>query len=247
MTSTHTRTRRAFPTPLPSNDLRASKQEVSRDLQQFYQGSVLQSAAEESAMNVSFIQRRRTYSGKEAELLDAVLGLASFVCESERSVGTAKVKKRSDGKIKAKSVLSATPKAKIVPKPRPTPPLASKNKKSTQSPLRKIVSQPFFQPSYQFPYGYSFPTMNYFCPYYDKPSAIMPLAPGQGYPPFGLMLEQGMYGWPVTVAQPAPVLEMSTARVYKRSARHVAIAFLIKNEEGKRKASQVGSNGRLQT
>lgn len=230
----HTRTRRAPPNPFPSNDLRASKQEVSKDLQQLYQGSALQNTVEESARKVSSIQRRRTFSGREAELLDAVLGLASFVCESERPLGIAKQKKRSEGEIKAKSVPSATPKPKLVPKPRPT--LAPKNKKPAQPPLRKIASQPFFQPSYQFPYGYSFPTANYIYPYLDKNPAIMSLPPGQGYPPFGLMCQQGMYGWPVTVAQPAPVLEMSTARVYKRSARHVAIAFLIKKEEGKRKA-----------
>jgi hypothetical protein len=209
-------------------------------LQQFYQGSALQSVAEESARKVSSIQRRRTFSGREAELLDAVLGLASFVCESERLVGTAKQKKRLEGEIKAKSVPLAAPKPKLVPKPRPTLPLAHKNTKSTQPPLRKIASQPFFQPSYQFPYGYSFPTTNYLYPYLDKNPAVMSLPPGLGYPPFGLMFQPGMYGWPVTVAQPAPVLEMSTARVYKRSARHVAIAFLIKNEESKRKASTPG-------
>ena len=235
----HTRTRRALSNPFASNDLRASKQEVSKDLQQFYQGSALQSAGEDSARKVSSIQRRRNCSGREAELLDAVLGLASFVCESERSVGTAKQKKRFEGEIKSKPVPSATPKPKIVPKPRPTL-LAPKKKESQQPPLRKIASQPFFQSSYQFPYGYSFPTTNYLYPYVDKPPAIMSLPRGQGYPPFGLMFQQGMYGWPVTVAQPAPVLEMSTARVYNRSARHVAIAFLIKNEEGKRKASTPG-------
>lgn len=176
--------------------------------------------------------------------MDAVLGLASFVSESEMpgSAGRA----RTRGHFEPES------------KPKYKPPTKQPAPKPKQKPMapppaqKKPVPSSHVQPSYQLPMGYPFNLANYLYTFMDKSQPMMSLMPGltvppQGmYPPYGMMYQQPMYGtpgWPLNVTSPAPVLATSTqqSRLYKRSARHVAIAFFIRTEEGKRKASETGT------
>jgi len=244
----HPRTRRPLPGLFPSYDIRASKHEVSKDLQQFYQGSaqLLPPTEEVARSKEGSRPRKRTFSTRESELMDAVLGLASLVCEGEMPLGNTQQKRRFVGEIKPKPAPTAAPRLKPAPKPRPLPPAVPKKAKPSQPP-KQTASQPLYQSPYQLPYGYPYPLGNYIYPYLDKSQPILSILPslglpGQGlFPPFGMMFQPGMLGagvWPVSVAQPAPVLPATQSRVYKRSARHVAIAFLIKAEEGKKKGRE---------
>ena len=251
----HTRTRRPFSGPFPPSQsgIRASDTEVSKDLQQFYQCSSSQVAVllatqrvgegQGSGRNkVGVRQRKRMLSGKETETMDAVLGLASFVSESELPV--------KPSSPRAKRHLEPDPKPKSKPAPKPAPYTAPKPKPPPPVPRKAPVSS-HTQP-YQLPFGYPFALTNYLYPYLDKNQPMMSMIPGLTMPPqnlypqFGMMYQQGMYGtpgWSVPVAPPAPVLHtsMQQSRVYKRSARHVAIAFFIRVEEGKKKPAETGS------
>jgi hypothetical protein len=244
-----TRTRRPFPGLFPYShyDIKASETEVSNDLQQFYQCSSSQIAvlfatqtAGGSARNkVKLRQRKRTFSSKESEVMDAVLGLASLVSESEMPVNP----------NHARPKRHVEPNAKPKPKPAPKPVASTSHKpRAKPPPAPAAPRQPPTPVQYQLPFGYPF--ANYLYPYLDKsqmmmmPGLTLPSQPL--YPPFGMMYSPAMYGtpgWTVPVASSAAVLVTSTqqSRMYKRSARHVAIALFIRGEEGKRKTTETGS------
>jgi len=199
----HKRTRRpALALLCPAEyDIRASKNEVSKDLQlmcltsrvQFSQCSgVTETRAKGSA-------RKRTLSAREAEVMDAVLGLASFLTEGEG--------------------------------PRKSPPIPMQRKAPTGKPKSKPQQPPSItsaQPplEYQFPFpNYLNPCMDTFqllqmmsfpaaglCPY-------MMCAPGYYGPPVWQMPTQ------VTVQGSGGMLPIQK---YKRAARHVEIAYFIK-------------------
>lgn len=251
----HTRTRRPFPGLFLSSQhgVRASETEVSKDLQQFYQCSpnqialllATQTAGESQGNGRSKVrprQRKRALSIKEAEVMDAVLGLASLVSESELPVSP------SGRQTKRHTESSPKPKSKPAPKSAPYPAAKPKSKPPPPPAPRHSPAQQ----SYQLPFGYPFALANCLYPYLDKSQPMMSLMPGFAMPPqglysqFGMLYQQGLYGspgWSVPVAPPAPVLHTSTqqCRAYKRSARHVAIAFFIRVEEGKRKSTETGS------
>ena len=233
----HTRTRRHAIDLLsrPEYDIRASKNEVSKDLQQVcmtskVQLSLLSGVGETKAGETGGRGRKRTFSEREAEIMDAVLGLASFITESEFPHKSTIRPPASlpSSKPKAKPTLpTAKPKSKPTPPPPPKAPVPPRNSN--------------IQSAYQMPYGYQFTLANYLYPYMDKSQSLlsmMPLPAANLYP-YGMMYQPGFYGaptWPMQAQMPvmAPGNAVTQQKkIYKRAARHVQIACFIRAEAGK--------------
>lgn len=233
----HTRTRRHALDLLsrPEYDIRASKNEVSKDLQQVcltskVQLSLLSGVGQTKAGETGGKGRKRTFSEREAEIMDAVLGLASFITESE-------FPHKSTIRPPA-SLPSSKPKAKPAvpiakPKSKPAPPLP-------KAPVPPRTSN--IQPNYQMPFGYQFSLANYLYPYMDKSQSMMPLMslPAANLYPYGMMYQPGFYGapsWPMPVQMPVMMQGngggAEQKKIYKRAARHVQIACFIRAEAGK--------------
>lgn len=212
----HTRTRRPALAllSLPEYDIRASKNEVSKDLQLAclptkVQWSQLSGVGETKARSRT---RKRTLSVREAEVMDAVLGLASFLSEGE-----------GPHKSPSRPVQSKSPAVK--PKSKPPP---------TQKPLPIASARPAYQP----PLGYQFTLANYLYPYMNTSQSLMSL-PANLFP--YMMYPPGCYG-PVWM-MPAQMAGQGSRGLqpitkYKRAARHAEIAYFIRAEVGKEKPAE---------
>lgn len=234
----HTRTRRHAIDLLsrPEYDIRASKNEVSKDLQQVcmtskVQLSLLSGVGQTKAGETGGKGRKRTFSEREAEIMDAVLGLASFITESE---------------FPHKSTLRpSSPLPSSKPKPKPTVHTVKAKSRPTAPPPPRAPVPPHLsniQPAYQMPFGYQFSLANYLYPYMDKSQSLlsmMPLPAANLYP-YGMMYQPGFYAppaWPMSLQMPVMpqgnAVPIQPKKMYKRAARHVQIACFIRAEEGK--------------
>ena len=257
------RSRRHYFSPLSPthHHLLASDSEVSKDLQHvLHCPSSLPPAIlspptppKETASLPSKVlptQRKRTPLPTDSDSLDAILGLATFVCEGE-SLSTVKKAKTIEGKNSGLEGKSRNkPAAKAV--------LAGKQKRkqsSVQQGHRKSTLASSPAPDFShLPYTYPYMLTNYLYPFIDRsqPSFIpnVGIASSAVYSPphhppppaYGVMIPAGTYGpvagWPGTILSPVVGGRgtQQVGRVYKRAARHVAIAIFIRGEEFRQQA-----------
>ena len=251
----NTRTRRqvAVNSSQAMYEVCASEHEIAKDLQLVYDCTFAQASqlvippAEPESKStyrakVVQTQRKRTFTARETEYLDSVLGFASLLTECE----TPGVEKRPKTSVVKTSEIEAKAKPKLQSKPQPT--TKTKPKPTLQGTVqRKPPQQQGSVAMQHVPYGYPCVMGQYLFPYYDKthPGIMgmqgVQMPPGSVYPPFGVMYQHGLYGgsgWPVPMPRqpitppPAPVQSLT----FKRAARHVAIAVFIRTEQKTAKA-----------
>lgn len=222
--------------------LLASDAEVQKDLQLVLQCSVstvpqlLHNADEPSVrQKVLPTQRKRATKSPDSFNLDAVLGLATFVCEGE----SAALEKRPKLTV-SKSLVAATK------------PQTAARPAQTKAPRVRTRTQPTMQYHAPMQSAQAGLLSTYLYPYIDRSPVGLP-HPAQNsmYASFAMMnfglmgsCQTAGYGaWPGRILAPVAGARavLPHSRVFKRAARHVAIAVFIRTEEARKKATMRGA------